>query len=396
MHARRSSLPALALALVLAILTIAPATPALAYADSAGNVFASEDAPPTGIVSDLYWAGQDLELADINVGADVLAAGRTVHLSNATVGGSVRTVSQEIRLDGTTVSRTVTIAGQHVFFGRGSTAQTLYAAGSDVTIAGTVGTGAAIAETLTITGTVKGDLNVQANRLVLGPNARIEGALHATLSEQPARDTGAFVADDSDVTVRPASTSAVNPMAQLVGIASTCLAALALTWLLPVAVDASAVMSRQRALAVPASGAVATRLAAPVAAALVISVAGTPLAFALGGIALTLAFVAAPFAAASLTRLARPGWGRFSAALAGGVVVGTVCSLPAIGFVTSFACVVWLAGCAVQAVRDQMRAPTAHEGHDHHHDHGDHGLPPAGGCGCNRDHGHDGDHRPAS
>ena len=386
MHAWRPPLPALALALALAAISPSLTTPALAHTDSAGNAFASKGAPPASVTSDLYWVGQDLDLSDATVGADVLAAGRTVRLSSTTVGGSIRAIGQEVRLDGTNVGRAVTVAGQHVFFGQGSAAQTLYAAGADVTIAGTVDTGAVIAGTLTITGTVKGDLSVQADRLVLGPNARIEGVLRATLTEQPSRDAGAFVADDSGVMVRPENTSAVNPLAQLIGIASTCLAALALTWLLPVAVDAAAVMSRQRALAL------ATFLATPLAALLVVSIAGTTLAFALGSAAFTLAFVAAPFAAASLARLARPGWGRYTAALAGGVVFGTACSLPVIGLVTSFACVVWLAGCAVQAVRDQMRAPAAHEEHDR----GNHGLPPAGGCGCDHDHGNDGDHHSAS
>lgn len=397
MRTRCPLAPAPVLALVAMLLALAAptlATPALAFTDSAGNAFV-DSAPPSVTDADLYWAGDELSLDNATVGADVLAAGRTVTLSSTSVGGSVRVAAQDIRLDNVDVRRAVTVAGQHVFLGRDSRASSLYAAAGDVTIAGVAGTGSVIADTLTVTGTVKGDLTVRARRLVLGPTARIEGTLSATLDEQPARDAAAYVADDSAVVVRPKrASSSPAPMEQLRGIVITCLMALALTWLLPVTVDGAAVLTKRRPLAVAVAGAVAF-LVAPVVLLAAIWLAVGSLAMALSGTALVIAFVAVPLAAASLTRLVRPDWNRFAAAAVGGVVAGVVCSLPTAGIVAGLACALWMMGCIAIAIREQMRAPAAHGGDAA-------ALPPAGGCGRGCDHadGHDSadgcacDHRP--
>ena len=62
-------------ALIALAITVLP-TASFAGTDTAGNVLATDnDANPSGVDGDLYWAGQALNLDDASIDRDVIAAG---------------------------------------------------------------------------------------------------------------------------------------------------------------------------------------------------------------------------------------------------------------------------------------------------------------------------------
>lgn len=75
-------------ALIALAITVLP-TASFAGTDTAGNVLATDnDANPSGVDGDLYWAGQALNLDDASIGRDIIAAGESLSIRDCTVGGA--------------------------------------------------------------------------------------------------------------------------------------------------------------------------------------------------------------------------------------------------------------------------------------------------------------------
>lgn len=192
---RRKALGRIALlfALIALALTVLPTT-SFAGTDTAGNVLATEvDSNPSGVEGDLYWAGQSLNLDDASIGRDIIAAGESLSIRDCTVGGAVRLAARTIDISKTAIDGSVTVAGQHVVLNTGSTANCFYAMGETVALRGSAKSAALAGSTVTIDGTVEGDVEVWADKLVLGKNARITGTVNAHVSEDPERAAGAEV-----------------------------------------------------------------------------------------------------------------------------------------------------------------------------------------------------------
>ena len=164
---RRKARGRLFITLALVALALA-ALPAAAFAgtDTAGNVLATDnDSNPSGVEGDLYWAGQNLDLDDASIDRDIIAAGDSLSIRDCTVGGAVRLAARTIDIAKTTIDGSVTVAGQHVVLNTDSTANCFYAAGETVALRGSVKSAALAGDTVTIDGTVDGDVEVWVLRL---------------------------------------------------------------------------------------------------------------------------------------------------------------------------------------------------------------------------------------
>ncbi len=181
---------ALLFALIALALTVLP-TASFAGTDTAGNVLATEaDSSPSGAEGDLYWAGQNLNLDDASIGRDIIAAGDSLSIHDCTVGGAVRLAARTIDISKTAIDGSVTVAGQHVVLNTGSTANCFYAMGETVALRGSAKSAALAGSTVTIDGTVDGDVEVWADKLILGKNACITGTVNAHIAQDPERNRG--------------------------------------------------------------------------------------------------------------------------------------------------------------------------------------------------------------
>lgn len=221
---------------LIALALIALPTASFAGTDTAGNVLATDnDANPSGVEGDLYWAGQALNLDDASIDHDIIAAGDTLSIRDCTVGGAVRLAARTIDIAQTTVDGSVTVAGQHVVLNADSTANCFYAIGETVALRGSAKSAALTGDTVTIDGTVEGDVEVWADKLILGKNARIADAANAHVSEDPERAVGAEVGALKIDRTENEDTSTVNDViGGIVAAAlSTCFVALLLELVFP-------------------------------------------------------------------------------------------------------------------------------------------------------------------
>lgn len=342
----------IALALIALTLVALPAA-AFAGTDTAGNVFATDnDSNPSGVEGDLYWAGQNLDLDDASIDRDIIAAGDSLSIRDCTVGGAIRLAARTIDIAKTTVDGSVTVAGQHVVLNANSTASCFYAMGETVALRGSVKSAALAGDTVTIDGTVDGDVEVWADKLVLGKNARITGTVNAHVSEDPERAAGAEVGALKIDRTENEDTSTVNDViGGIVAAAlSTCFVALLLELVFPRATASAAGMLHQRPTPLWVSGLLGTVAIVPAVLLLIISIAGLSLAGALLCAVIGVALVSTAFAGCAIARMVGHNQNRYAMAAVGGIIAGVLTEIPLVGDFISGVAFVFTLGYVIQII----------------------------------------------
>ena len=343
---------ALLFALIALALTALPTT-SFAGTDTAGNVLATEvDSNPSGVEGDLYWADQSLNLDDASIGRDIIAAGESLSIRDCTVGGAVRLAARTIDISKTAIDGSVTVAGQHVVLNTGSTANCFYAMGETVALRGSTNSAALAGDTVTIDGTVEGDVEVWADKLVLGKNARITGTVNAHVSEDPERAAGAEVGALKIHRTENEDTSTLNDIVGGVVAAalSTCFIALLLELVFPRATASAAGMLRQRPTPLWVSGLLGTIAVVPTILLLIISIAGLSLAGTLLCAVIGVALVSTAFAGCAIARMVGHNQNRYAMAAVGGIAAGALTGLPLIGDFVSGVAFVFMLGYIIQII----------------------------------------------
>ena len=342
----------MAFALIALALTALP-TASFAGTDTAGNVLATEaDSDTSSAEGDLYWAGQSLNLDDASIGRDIIAAGESLSIRDCTVGGAIRLAARTIDISKTAIDGSVTVAGQHVVLNTGSTANCFYAMGETVALRGSAKSAALAGDTVTIDGTVDGDVEVWADKLVLGKNARITGTVSAHVSEDPERAAGAEVGALKIDRTENEDTSTLNDViGGIVAAAlSTCFVALLLELVFPRATASAAGMLHQRPAPMWVSGLLGTIAIVPAVLLLIISIAGLSLAGTLLCGVIGIALVSNAFAGCAIARMVGHNQNRYAMAAVGGVAAGALTGLPLIGDFISGVAFVFMLGYVIQII----------------------------------------------
>lgn len=342
----------MAFAFIALALTALP-TASFAGTDTAGNVLATDnDVDPSGVEGDLYWAGQGLNLDDASIGRDIIAAGESLSIRDCTVGGAVRLAARTIDISKTAIDGSVTVAGQHVVLNTGSTANCFYAMGETVALRGSAKSAALAGDTVTIDGTVDGDVEVWADKLILGKNARITGTVNAHVSEDPERAAGAEVGALKIDRTENEDTSTLNDIVGGIVAAalSTCFIALLLELVFPRATASAAGMLRQRPTPLWVSGLLGTVAIVPAVLLLIISIAGLSLAGALMCAVIGVALVSTAFAGCAIARMVGHNQNRYAMAAVGGVAAGALTGLHLIGGFISGVAFVFMLGYVIQII----------------------------------------------
>ena len=338
---------------LIALAVTALPTASFAGTDTAGNVLTTDEgSTPAGVEGDLYWAGQSLNLDDTSIGRDIIAAGETLSIRDCTVGGAVRLAARTIDIAKTTIDGSVTVAGQHVVLNADSTASCFYAIGETVALRGSTKSAVLAGDTVTIDGTVDGDVEVWADKLILGKNAHITGTVSAHVSEDPERAAGAEVGALKIDHTENEDTSTLNDIVGGIVAAalSTCFIALLLELVFPRATASAAGMLHQRPTPLWVSGLLGTIAIVPAVLLLIISIAGLPLAGTLLCGVIGIALVSTAFAGCAIARMVGHNQNRYAMAAVGGVAAGVLTGLPLIGDFIRGVAFVFMLGYVIQII----------------------------------------------
>lgn len=222
--------------------------------------------------------------ADGPVGGDVLGAGGLVTVGGR-VGGSLRAAGGRVRLAGG-VARNVTAAGGEVRIGEGGeVGGNAYLAGGSVEMAGTVrGELVAGGGEVRIDGPVAGSVRAAADRIVIGPEARIRGDLEYRSPEPLRRAPEAVVA--GDVTRKPPEADPGVPgwVGELFGLAAFLLTGVVLVAAFPRSAARLRRTARERPLPSLGAGLLIAVVAPVLLGVALVTMVGLPLALVAGAL----------------------------------------------------------------------------------------------------------------
>lgn len=355
-----------------ALLGLLPTVFAESETDTAGNTF-SGTSQESGIQieKDYFWSGQSLTLKNANIGADAFIIGQSINLSGMTTGGSIRAAGQNILIENATAGANITVAGYGIDLGVGTKASGIYAAGNNITLDGECRGGQFYGETVVINGEIKGDALISAERVYLGPNAKITGTLKVEAPQKPEIASTAVVGDlqytkpqTETATAKPSVASAIARRVTSTGywlVANLAIAAL-LCLVLSRGLDDAKSMMVSRPISLWVSGLVAL-LSLPLCLILLcFTFIGLPIAGILALFTAAVGMISIAFAGASLARLVLPKWNIWGASLLGAGVLSLVKIIPFISGLVTFAAMMYTFGWLVQVVWRQIKAqPEAQE-----------------------------------
>lgn len=145
--------------------------------------------------NDIVAAGGDVSISG-NAANEVLAAGGSLVLSGNT-GGDARLAGGNVTVAGAIGGEAVLAGGKVHLLPKGRIGSGLIAGGGDITIEGTVDGSARIyAGTVVVNGTISRDLDIKADHIVIGRNARIGGNLRYEAPQEASIEQGAVIAGE--------------------------------------------------------------------------------------------------------------------------------------------------------------------------------------------------------
>lgn len=335
--------------LILSILLIG-ITPALAF-DSAGNYITQADGKATDVITgtierDVYAMDYAARLQDAQVGRSFIGFGYEIELMNSTIGDSCRVASQSVSLMNMTVDNNITIATRLLEISGNTTSNAVYAAAQIIDLGGTTNEAALAAQTVTISGTVHGNVVVSAENVTVKSGAVIDGELKVYSGNEPVIEDGATVGnvdydriitqDEKEPTLGEKILDFVVDI--LYWSAVTLILGMLITVFASRQVEESAFNLRHRTAVLAITG-IGTALLWPVISFLLLFAYVTvPITFMLLGLYALIISISIPFTAVVLARLVLPDLNKWLSALIGTLVLGVLSRLPFVGILVTIVC----------------------------------------------------------
>lgn len=189
----------LSLVILFSALTIAGCDDSDLSIDSSGNMATSDYMTYIKSDKDFNWAGLATNSVMTDIGYDASLAGVYMRLANGKVNGNIRAAGGWISLDKLKVSRNIYAAALKMDL-KESTFDTATVFAKDMTFTGACKCIHFAGDTLTIDGTVLGDVSVSANKVIVKKNAKITGIIEGTLKSKPVIENSAYV-DDANIEI---------------------------------------------------------------------------------------------------------------------------------------------------------------------------------------------------
>lgn len=156
------------------------------------------DADPTsqmtriGFGNDVATAAQSVKMTDEEVVGNLFVAGQDVELSGGRVGTDLFVAGQGVHVAGTEISSAVFAAGSTVNLTTAGSPE-VFATGQQVSLTGTARAAYLSGNSVTLGGTVEGDISISAEHVTIQPGTAVNGTLTVTASEEPAIPSDATI-----------------------------------------------------------------------------------------------------------------------------------------------------------------------------------------------------------
>lgn len=166
-----------------------------------GKASATEpaQAPQTtriGFGDDIASAGEGVTMTDEEVAGNLFVAGQSVQITGGRVGTDVFAAGQDVRISGTEVPSALFAAGATVDLTTAGMPE-VFAAGQQVSLKGTARAAHLSGDSVTLGGTVEGDVSIGANQVTIQPGTTVHGTLEVRSAEEPTIPSDATIGNYS-------------------------------------------------------------------------------------------------------------------------------------------------------------------------------------------------------
>lgn len=156
-----------------------------AEADSAGNLFTSEDnlLVPAGNYFSMFAFGKTVDVKGSQAVGSVLSAGETVEIADTTIGESSYVAGSNVKVENVNVTGNHFSAGKEVSFS--GQANGVYMTGEKIAFDGTANSLAIQGKEVSVKGTINGNVRINAGTVVIDPETVITGTLKIESKTEP-------------------------------------------------------------------------------------------------------------------------------------------------------------------------------------------------------------------
>lgn len=323
------------------------------------------------IGTDFYWAGDTLQATSITVGAQgngsACVAGNELSFTDSTINGSLRPAGQTITITKTAVTNNITAAGMAITTGSDVTAKGLYAAGRTIKAGGTYLGASLSGYEVTFSGTVEGDVVINADTITITDDAVITGILTvpenanfnlaegAQVGEVAKQSAQEMAGESASGIALEADWGSLLPFGSVMwmlmvvfALASHSLLTALFMWVGRKPIERMAIMTRDRMGRSCLTGFIAF-LVMPIALIILsITIVGLPIAALLSIIMVTTWLFAIPLAGAALGIHFSKGEHPYIGALIATAVLTLICWLPGCLTIVPTVCTMYCVGCWIQ------------------------------------------------
>ena len=162
--------------------------------DSSGNLFGSGDVVnvETGasgeVNNELFAAGMDVSANGVYIDGSAFVAGQSVSIKESEVGGSVFAAGNSVIIDAD-VNNNIWAAGNILVVSEDTSVKGIHLAGNNISVCGEYEGAAICGSTVFFDAVVDGDVEIEADELTIGENAKVSGNLKITAPSDPKADS---------------------------------------------------------------------------------------------------------------------------------------------------------------------------------------------------------------
>ena len=162
--------------------------------DSSGNLFGSGDVVnvETGasgeVNNELFAAGMDVSANGVYIDGSAFVAGQSVSIKESEVGGSVFAAGNSVTIDAD-VNNNIWAAGNILVVSEDTSVKGIHLAGNNISVCGEYEGAAIYGSTVFFDAVVDGDVEIEADELTIGENAKVSGNLIITAPSDPKADS---------------------------------------------------------------------------------------------------------------------------------------------------------------------------------------------------------------
>lgn len=339
----------------------------MAAEDSAGNYIESNSSSTENVTGDIardaYVFSANTIVRDANIGRSLLNLSYSISISNSTIGDSVRSLSESLVISDTTIDNNLTVAARSIEIRGDSTYNAIYGAADNAILGGTTNAINMVGETITISGVVTGDVNLEASNVIIKSTADIQGNLNLTSGHEPVVEDGAKIGKTNFDQVTPEEVHVKTPTEvlteTLIDIAYWTIVTLLIAYLIVIfagnSVKGAVFDLKYHLLPLILTGLISLILIPVVSIVLILPYITLPITLMISTAYVLIASICVPFAAAVVGRWATPKLNKWVSTLIFALVFGILSRIPYLALILDLLCMILTLGYIVLKLYDNMR-----------------------------------------